>query len=72
MAGASRDDFEGLLNWLSRLGVLDAQNRDLIEDALFAVENGSQYRAERDLRTAAYNFRKAGQSEAAKAVERLL
>ena len=58
------DDLEGLQNWLSRLGYL--------ENAIWCVENGNDYRAESSVRTLASNLRSEGKSEAAKAVERLL
>ena len=46
--------------------------KDLIDDAIFSVQHGSMYRAERDLKTMALNYRKENNSDAEKAVERLL
>lgn len=69
---ASVYDLEGLLTWLDRIGVLDSGNRALIEDALFALKNGNEYRAERSLKTAERNYRIAGNDNAADAVARLL
>ena len=66
------DDLEGLQNWLSRLGYLESANSDLLENAIWCVKNGYDYRAEISLRTLASNLRNEGKSEAAKAVERLL
>lgn len=66
------DDLEGLRNWLSRIGDLDSMNSDLLENAIWCIKNGSEYRAECSLRTLASNLRNVGKSESAKAVERLL
>lgn len=66
------DDLEGLQNWLSRLGYLESANPDFLENAIWCVENGNDYRAESSVRTLASNLRSEGKSEAAKAVERLL
>lgn len=66
------DDLEGLQNWLSRLGYLESANSNLLENAIWCVENGNDYRAESSLRTLASNLKSEGKSEAAKAVERLL
>lgn len=68
----SVNDLEGLLNWLDRIGVLDSSNRDLIEDAIFALKSGNEYRAKDRLKTAERNFRNDGKSDAAAAVARLL
>ena len=40
------DDAEALKNWLSRLGDLDSSNDDLIENAIWCLKNGNDYRAE--------------------------
>ena len=66
------DDLEGLQNWLSRLGYLESANSDFLENAIWCVENGNDYRAESSVRTLASNLRSEGKSEADKAVERLL
>lgn len=66
------DDVEALKNWLSRLGDLDSANNDLIENAIWCLKNGNDYRAESSLKTLAANLRNAGKSESAKGVERLL
>lgn len=66
------NDVEALKNWLSRLGCLSGQNEDLIDNAIFCLKNGSDYRAESSLKTLMANLKNAGNSEAAKAVERLL
>lgn len=68
----SVSDVEALKNWLSRLGDLDSANSDLIENAIWCLENGNSYRAADSLKTLASNLRNAGKSESAKAVERLL
>ncbi len=47
-------------------------NSDFLENAIWCVENGNDYRAESSVRTLASNLRSEGKSEAAKAVERLL
>lgn len=65
-------DVEALKNWLSRQGDLNSANSDLIENAIWCLENGNSYRAESSLKTLAANLRNEGQTESAKAVERLL
>ncbi len=45
------NDVEALKNWLSRLGCLSGQNEDLIDNAIFCLKNGSDYRAESSLKT---------------------
>ena len=45
------DDLEGLQNWLSRLGYLESANSDFLENAIWCVENGNDYRAESSVRT---------------------
>ena len=52
--------------------MLDSSNRDLIEDAIFALKSGNEYRAKDRLKTAERNFRNDGKSDAAAAVARLL
>lgn len=65
-------DVKALRNWLSRLGDLDSANEDLIDNAIWCLENGNDYRAKDSLKCLAANLRNAGKSESAKAVERLL
>jgi len=65
-------DVEALKNWLDRIGCLPGYNEDLIDNAIFSLKNGSDYRAESSLKTLAKNLRNDGKDEAAKAVERLL
>ena len=65
-------DLEALKNWLDRTGNLPRYQEDLIDDAIYNIQNGSTYRAERDLKTMALNYRKENNSDAEKAVERLL
>ncbi len=65
-------DVEALKNWLSRVGALDRANEDLIENAIWCLRNGSDYRAQSSLKSLASNLRNAGKTEEAKAVERIL
>lgn len=66
-------DVEALRNWLSRLGDLrDRTNEDLIDNAIWCLKNGSEYRAESSLKALAGNLRSEGKTESARAVERLL
>lgn len=65
-------DVEALQNWLSRIGDLDSANEDLIEDAIWSLKHGNDYRAEKSMKALAANLRNAGKTESAKAVERLL
>ena len=68
----SIDDIEALMNWLDRIGVLDSGNKDLLEDAIFALKSGNDYRAEDRIKTAARNYENDGNRDAAAACERLL
>lgn len=65
-------DVKALKNWLSRVGALDAANEDLIDNAIWCVNNGNEYRAAFSLRGLASNLRNSGKSEEAKSVDRLL
>ena len=65
-------DVKTLRDWLDRIGSLPSYQRDLIDNAIFCLENGSTYRAEQSLQTMARNYRNDGDSNAASAVERLL
>lgn len=65
-------DVEALKNWLSRLGALDNANMDLIDNAIWCLKNGSEYRAISSLKGLAANLRNAGKTEEAKGVEQLL
>lgn len=67
-----KEDLEALKNWLDRTGNLPRYQEDLIDDAIYNIQNGSTYRAEQDLKTMALNYRKENNSDAEKAVERLL
>lgn len=69
----SIQDVKELLKTLDRMEAFDdSYNRVLIEDAIFNMESGSEYRAEKSLSTAMYNLRKSGNSRAADAIERVL
>ena len=65
-------DVQALRNWLDRIGSLPGYQRDLIDDAIYNLEHGSNYRAEMSLKTMARNYRNDGNQDAADAVERLL
>ena len=65
-------DLEALKNWLDRTGNLPRYQEDLIDDAIYNIQNGATYRAEQALKTMALNYRKENNSEAERAVERLL
>ncbi|MBQ7086828.1 MAG: hypothetical protein IJM96_05065 [Clostridia bacterium] len=65
-------DLKGLRNWLDRIGALPGYQQDLIDDAIYNLEHGSDYRAEQSLKTMARNYRNDGNTSAAEAVERLL
>lgn len=65
-------DVEALRNWLDRIDSLPSYQRDLIDDAIYNLEHGNDYRAEQSLKTMARNYRNDGDSNAADAVERLL
>lgn len=68
----SVSDVKALRNWLDRIGSLPGYQRDLIDNAIWCLENGSEYRAKDSLKTMARNYRNDGDSNAADAVERLL
>ena len=61
-----------LKDWLDRAGSLPDYQRDLIENAIYALETGSVSRAQDSLKTMARNYRNNGDTNAANAVERLL
>jgi hypothetical protein len=65
-------DVKTLRDWLDRIGSLPSYQRDLIDNAIWCLEHGSDYRAEESLKTMARNYRNDGDSNAASAVERLL
>ena len=65
-------DLKALRNWLDRIGALPGYQQDLIDDAIYNLEHGSDYRAEQSLKTMARNYRNDGNSNAAEAVEHLL
>ena len=65
-------DLKALRNWVDRIGALPGYQQDLIDDAIYNLEHGSDYRAEQSLKTMARNYRNDGNSNAAEAVERLL
>ena len=65
-------DVEALKNWLDRIGSLPGYQKDLIDDAIWNLEHGNDYRAEQSLKTMARNYRNDGDSNAASAVERVL
>ena len=65
-------DVEATKNWLDRIGSLPRYQEDLIDDAIWNLEHGNEYRAEQSLKTMARNYRNDGDSNAADAVERLL
>ena len=65
-------DLEALKNWLDRTGNLPRYQEDLIDDAIYNIQNGSTYRDEQALKTMARNYRNENNSEAERAVARLL
>lgn len=65
-------DLKVLRDWLERAGSLPGYQRDLIDNAIYCLENGYSSRAEESLRTMARNYRKDGDTNAERAVERLL
>lgn len=67
-----KNDLLALKNWLDRAGYLSSYQEDLIDDAIYALEHGSDYRAEQALKTMARNYQNEGNSDGARAVERLL
>jgi hypothetical protein len=69
---ANVNDLKATINWLERMGAMPSYQRDLIEDAVFSLKSGNDYRAERSLKTMAQNYRNDGNRHAADAIERLL
>jgi len=65
-------EVEALKNWLDRIGCLPSYQKDLIDDAIWNLEHGNEYRAEQSLKTMARNYRNDGDSNAEAAVERVL
>lgn len=66
-----QSDLDALKNWLSRLRVLDAQNTDLIDDAIYQCER-NQYLAKKRLQALADNLRRDNHPNEAEGVERYL
>lgn len=66
------EDVERLKNWLERREALSGFNADLMDDAIYCVKTGSDYRAEFSLKTVVRNLRNEGKSEDADEVERFL
>lgn len=66
-----QSDLDALKNWLSRLRVLDAQNTDLIDDAIYQCER-NPYLAKERLRALADNLRRDNHPNEAEGVERYL
>ena len=66
-----KSDLIALKNWLSRLNVLDSQNTDLIENAIYQCEINAHF-ARRSLQALADNLRRDGHHNEAEGVERLL
>lgn len=66
-------EVEAVRNWLDRIKELDSVNKGLIDDAIWYLKKeGNEYRAKNALKTAYSNYKNAGKTEAAKAVDRLL
>lgn len=65
-------DVQTLRDWLDRIGSLSSYQRDLIDNAIYCLNNGHSSCAEDSLKTMARNYRNDGDSNAASAVERLL
>lgn len=66
------NDVKTLKEWLEKIGSLPNYQRDLIDEAIFAIENNLPDRARRALTTMASNYRNDRDENAARAVERLL
>lgn len=66
------NELEALQNWLSRTGNLADYNKDLIENAIWCLKNGSDYRAKTSMTTLVKNLKNDGKTEAAKAAEKCL
>lgn len=68
----SVSDLKVLRDWLEQAGSLPGYQRDLIDNAIYCLDNGYITRAEDSLKTMARNYRNDGDTNAARAVERLL
>lgn len=68
----TKSDLEGLKNIIERSGAMDSSNRDLIENAIWCIRNGNDYRAESSIRTLAANLRNSGRYDLAEHAARLL
>lgn len=66
------NDVKTLKEWLEKIGSLPNYQRDLTDEAIFAIENNLPDRARRALTTMASNYRNDRDENAARAVERLL
>lgn len=68
----SVSDVKAIKNLLSRVGELNSANDDLVENAIWCLEHGNEYRATASMKCLASNLRNAGKTELAKNVDRLL
>lgn len=68
----NKSDLQDLKKWLERNGYLPDYQRDLIENAIFCITHGSEYRAELSMKTMVANYRNDGNFEAARKVENVL
>ena len=63
------DAVKDIMRMLDRAGKLGGNQRDLIENAIYCLENGQSYRAEQSLKTMARNYGNEGDSDAEREVE---
>lgn len=68
----NKSDLLDVKQLLERNGDLPSYQRDLIDNAISCIENGSEYRAEQSLKTMIHNYRNEGNTEAARTIERIL
>lgn len=65
-------DLKELKRILERANELSGFQEDLIDNAIYCVDHGSEYRAEQSLRTMIANYRNDGRDAAARQVENVL
>lgn len=68
----TKSELQDLKGMLAASGSLPSCQEDLIDDAIFSVQNGSEYRAQQALKTMMRNYQNEGNSEAARLVDRVL
>ena len=68
----TKSELQDLKGMLAASGSLTSCQEDLIDDAIYSVQHGSEYRARQALTTMMRNYQNEGNSESARLVDRVL